>query len=94
MNLFVSENFILATAEMEPRLFNLDFQLLSDAVLMLIAVLVLFFLLSYLFFNPARAFLQKRQEKIKAELDDAKEKASNYLLNCGYVSTVQDICFE
>lgn len=30
----------------------------------------------------------------KERLDDAKEKASNYLLNCGYVSTVQDICFE
>ena len=30
----------------------------------------------------------------KERLDDAKEKASDYLLNCGYVSTVQDICFE
>ena len=30
----------------------------------------------------------------KERLDDAKEKASDYLLSCGYVSTVQDICFE
>ena len=30
----------------------------------------------------------------KKRLDNEKEKASNYLLNCGYVSTVQDICFE
>ena len=30
----------------------------------------------------------------KERLDDAKEKASDYLLKCGYVSTVQDICFE
>ena len=30
----------------------------------------------------------------KERLDDAKEKASDYLLNCGYVSTVQDICLE
>ena len=30
----------------------------------------------------------------KERLDDAKEKASDYLLKCGYVSKVQDICFE
>ena len=30
----------------------------------------------------------------KERLDDAKEKASDYLLNCGYVSTVQGILFE
>ncbi|MDD6201882.1 MAG: F0F1 ATP synthase subunit B [Lachnospiraceae bacterium] len=77
---------------MEPRLFNLDFQLLSDAVLMLIAVLVLFFLLSYLFFNPARAFLQKRQEKIKAELDDAKENQDQaYALKQDYEQRLRDI---
>ena len=30
----------------------------------------------------------------KERLDDVKEKASDYLLKCGYVSKVQDICFE
>ena len=64
---------VLLTAEtMEPRLFDLDFQLISDACLSIIAVLVLFFAMSYFLFNPARAFLQKRQEKIKNELDEAK----------------------
>ena len=64
---------VLLTADaMEPRLFDLDFQLISDACLSIIAVLVLFFAMSYFLFNPARAFLQKRQEKIKNELDEAK----------------------
>ena len=72
MNLFVSKGFMLASAKMEPRLFDLDFQLLSDSILTLLAVLALFFLLSYLLFNPAREFLKKRQDKIKDELEDAK----------------------
>lgn len=53
------------------RLFDLDFQLLADAALMIIAVFILFLLASYLLFNPVRDMLQKRQEKIKGELDDA-----------------------
>ena len=72
MNLFVSKGFMLASAKMEPRLFDLDFQLLSDSILTLLAVLALFFLLSYLLFNPAREFLKKRQDKIRDELEDAK----------------------
>lgn len=55
------------------RMFGLDFQLLHDALLSLIAVITLFFFASYFFFNPAREFLKKRQEKIKGDLDDARE---------------------
>lgn len=56
---------------MEPRLFDLDFQLLTDSVLTLISVLVLFFAMSYLLFNPVRAMLEKRQNKIADELSTA-----------------------
>ena len=55
-------NITLAT-EMAPRLFDLDLQLFADAVLMIIAVVTLFLVMSYFLFNPARAFLEKRQEK-------------------------------
>lgn len=54
------------------RLFNLDWQLLSDFTLTLIAVFVLFFFMSFLFFNPARKVLNNRKEKIKGELDEAE----------------------
>lgn len=67
----VATGFILASAEMQPRLFDLDFQLLADASLMIIAVFVLFLVASHLLFNPVRDMLEKRQEKIKTELDSA-----------------------
>jgi len=54
------------------RLFNLDAQLLADAVLLMIAMLVMFTFLSYLLFNPARELLKKRQEKIKNDIDSAR----------------------
>lgn len=60
-----------ASEVMEPRLFDLDMQLLSDATLTIIAVFVLFLLLSHFLFNPARKMLVSRQEKIKNELETA-----------------------
>ena len=69
----IETGLLLAANVMEDRLFNIDFQLLADATLTLIAVIALFFFASYFFFNPAREFLQKRQDKIKEELDNAKE---------------------
>lgn len=60
-----------ASEVMEPRLFDLDMQLLSDSFLTIIAVFVLFLLLSHFLFNPARKMLVSRQEKIKNELETA-----------------------
>lgn len=64
---------VLAEA-MEPRLFDLDFQLLADTVLSIIALFVLFLVLSYFLFNPARKFLKARQDRIAGELENAKTK--------------------
>ena len=61
------------------RLFNLDVQLLADSVLTLIAVFVLFLVMSHFLFNPARKILEARKEKIKNDLDSAaadKEEAA------------------
>lgn len=70
-NMLNAINGTVAT-QMAPRLFDLDLQLFADAVLMIIAVVVLFLIMSYFLFNPTRAFLQKRQDKIRTELEDAK----------------------
>lgn len=71
---------ILATeTEGLSRLFDLDFQLLADAVLMIIAMFFLFLFASHFLFNPVRKMLSDRQEKIKGELDQAardKEEAA------------------
>ncbi|MDY4839779.1 MAG: F0F1 ATP synthase subunit B [Lachnospiraceae bacterium] len=53
------------------RLFNLDFQLLHDTVLLAIAVFFLFLALSYLLFNPVRKMLAERQNRIKTDIDSA-----------------------
>ena len=55
------------------RLFDLDFQLLHDAVITAVAVFVLFLFLSYMLFKPTRELLKKRQERITADLASAKQ---------------------
>lgn len=65
---------VMLTEMMEPRLFDLDMQLLADTTLTIVAVFVLFLALSYFLFNPARKFMQARQDKIAGELDNAKTK--------------------
>ena len=68
---------VLATAEMAPRLFDLDFQLLHDAILMIIAVFALFLIASHFLFNPVRNMMQNRQNRIKNELDTAAADMEN-----------------
>lgn len=92
MNTLFSAAGVLAAATMEPRLFDLDFQLLADSVLLIIAVVTLFLVMSYNLFNPARAFLQKRQDKIREELEDAKNNQEDArILREEYESKLQKI---
>ena len=55
------------------RLFDLDFQLLHDAIITAVAVFVLFLFMSYMLFKPTRELLRKRQERIMADLDTARQ---------------------
>ena len=55
------------------RLFDLDFQLLFDAVSLGISVFFLFLIMSYLLFNPARKLLRDRQEKIRQDIASAAQ---------------------
>ncbi len=92
MNTIVSTNLVLASVEMTPRLFDLDFQLLHDAVLMIIAVFALFLIASHFLFNPVRNMLQKRQDKIKGELDNAaKDMAEARELKAEYETRLKEI---
>lgn len=50
---------------MGDKIFGLDPQLLVDTGITMIAMLVLFILLSYLLFNPARKLIQKRKDFIQ-----------------------------
>ncbi len=74
------------------RLFNLDFQLLHDAIFLAIAVFVLFFLISYLLFDPARKMLQDRKEKIASEIATAAEdKETAAALKAEYEEKLKNI---
>lgn len=77
---------------MEARLFNLDPQLLHDAVLLAIAIFVMFAFLSYLLFNPARDLLKKREERVKDNIDSAeKSKADAQALRAEYENKLREI---
>ena len=77
---------------MEPRLFDLDFQLLADSALMIIAVFALFLVASYFLFDPVRDMMKKRSDKIKGELDDAaKSQADAAALKEEYENRLKDI---
>lgn len=83
---------ILLTEEMTPRLFNLDFQLLADSVLSIIAIFVLFLAFSLLLFNPVRKMLNNRKERIHNEIEDAAAtKAEAEKLKAQYEDKLQNI---
>ena len=72
------------------RIFGLDAQLLADVCITLIAVFVLFLLLSYLLFNPARNLLEQRRAKIQGDLDAAaKDKEDALRFKAEYDAKVQ-----
>lgn len=83
---------MMAESTMEGRLFDLDMQLLVDAMIMMPAILALFAILSYLLFNPARELLRKRREKIQTDLETAatdKEEAAR--LKAEYTYKIEQI---
>ena len=83
---------LLTGGESMERLFNLDWQLLADACLMIIAIFFLFLALSYFLFNPARKLLNSRKEKIQDELETAKKDMEDaQSLKAQYESKLQDI---
>lgn len=62
---------LLLTEGMQPRLFGLDFQLIADSCLMIIAIFVLFFCMSYFLWNPAKKYLEARKKHIEDSLAQA-----------------------
>ncbi|MFR5602109.1 MAG: F0F1 ATP synthase subunit B [Lachnospiraceae bacterium] len=77
------------------RLIGFDPQLLFDAAVTGVNVLILFAFLSYMLFNPVRDFLNKRKERIAGELADAaQDKESARLMKEEYEAKLKDISKE
>ena len=75
--------FILNAAAKEETgfIFRLDAQLLFDAAILAVNIFLLFILLSYILFNPARNMLKKRLEMITATREEtaaANEEAKAF----------------
>lgn len=64
---------LLTEGQTMSRLFDLDWQLVADSCLTIIAVFVLFLCMSYFLFDPARKMLNSRKDKIRTELETAKQ---------------------
>lgn len=74
------------------RLFNLDFQLLHDTVLLAIAVFFLFLVMSKMLFNPVRKMLEERRAKIAGDIDAAEnDKKDAAALKADYEAKLRDI---
>lgn len=74
------------------RLIGFDPQLLADAAIVSVNVLILFAILTYLLFDPVRKVLNDRRERIAAELQDAasKEEKAN-AMKAEYEFKLKDI---
>lgn len=74
------------------RLFDLDFQLLHDTVLLAISIFVLFLVMSYMLFDPVRNMLKNRQNRIQGDIDDAiADKESAAVLKAEYDSKLKNV---
>ncbi len=83
---------LMAEAEGMTRLFNLDFQLLQDSALMIVAIFFLWLIASNKLFNPVRKMIKYRQDRIKADIEDArKDKEDASKLREEYEERLKDI---
>ncbi len=74
------------------RIIGFDWQLIHDVVLTGINVFFLFFVLSYLLFEPARNFLEKRRQKIAGDLAEAADnRKTAQELKAEYESKIKEI---
>ena len=78
-------------SEMTPRMFGLDFQLIFDSGLTIIAVFVLFFVLGHFLFNPARKVLDDRKNRIANDIETAEKDKNDALeLKKEYEEKIKD----
>lgn len=74
------------------RLFDLDMQLLCDAVLLATSVFLLFLILSYLLFNPVRKMLKDREQRIKTDIETAQnDKNEAAVIKAEYEKRLKEV---
>ena len=77
---------------MDGRIFGLDIQLGFDVIFEVIAILIMFILLSYLLFEPVRKILEDRKKKVAGQLDQAqKDQEEAARLRAEYEGKIKNI---
>lgn len=77
---------------MDDRLFGLDVQLLFDAAVNVTFILILFFIMSRLFFKPVREFIEKRNAAIDADIKKASaENSQSEQLKAEYEMMLKEV---
>lgn len=85
----------LAGDALGDYIFGLDPQFLIDSAITILAMFVLFLLLSYLLFNPARNLLEKRQNGIREQMETAaKEKSDAEQFKAEYDTKLKNVSKE
>lgn len=84
-----------AQSGMHEYVIELSPQLLHDVIITAVNVFILFCLLSYFLFNPAKKMLASRQEKIAGDLESAaKDKQEASVLREDYEAKLKNINLE
>ena len=84
-----------AQSGMHEYVIELSPQLLHDVIITAVNVFILFCLLSYFLFNPAKKMLASRQEKIASDLELAeKDKQEAGVLREDYEAKLKNINLE
>lgn len=76
----------------DSRLFGLDMNLLIQAGFVIFSTLILFILLGYLLFDPVKEALAKRTERIRGDIDSAKNLKNEAVeLKSTYEDKLKDV---
>lgn len=77
------------------RIFNLDPQLIQDAIILLVNVFLLFLVASYYLFNPVRDLLRKRQSLVEQNIElSIRDKESAAALKMEYDGRLKSVDTE
>jgi len=77
---------------LDDRLFGLDIQLLFDAAVNVTFILILFFIMSRLFFKPVREFIEKRKAAIDEDIKMAGvQNSQSEQLKAEYETMLQEV---
>ena len=89
---FTLNSLVLATSNVNDRIFGLDAQMLGAALFVIVNVLLLITLLSYLLYLPVKKFMADRSNKIETNIrESATNRENAEALKADYEAKLKNI---